>query len=40
MVDAGFYQVSFDASNLPSGIYLYKLEAPGFVQIKKMMLMK
>ena len=40
MVEAGFYQVSFDASNLPSGIYLYKLEAPGFVQIKKMMLMK
>jgi hypothetical protein len=37
---AGNYSVNFDASNLPSGIYFYKLEAGSFTQIKKMMLLK
>lgn len=38
--DAGSYNVDFDASNLTSGIYLYKLQAGDFVQTKKMLLMK
>jgi phosphodiesterase/alkaline phosphatase D-like protein len=38
--DAGFYEKTFDASNLPSGAYVYKLESPGLVQAKKMLLMK
>jgi len=37
---AGIHSVSFDAQNLPSGIYLYKLNAGNFVDIKKMVLMK
>ena len=37
---AGNYSINFDASNLPSGIYLYKLEAGQFSQVKKMILMK
>ncbi len=37
---SGEFSVSFDAANLPSGIYLYRLEAPGFVQTRKMTLMK
>ncbi len=37
---AGRHSVSFNATNLPSGIYLYKLEANGFAAEKKMMLMK
>jgi hypothetical protein len=37
---AGSYHVTFDGSNLPSGIYLYRLETPSFVQIHKMILMK
>jgi len=45
---AGNFQVSFDASKLTSGIYLYRLEAgdpstgsgQGFVEIKKMILVR
>jgi photosystem II stability/assembly factor-like uncharacterized protein len=37
---AGNYSINFDASNLPSGIYLYKLEAGQFSQVKKMSLIK
>ena len=37
---AGIYDVDFDASNLSSGIYLYKLTAGNFIQTKKMILMK
>jgi hypothetical protein len=37
---AGFYEVSFNASNLPSGVYLYKLQSENSVQTKKMMLLK
>ncbi|MCX7833688.1 MAG: T9SS type A sorting domain-containing protein, partial [Ignavibacteria bacterium] len=38
--NAGTYTVEFDASNLSSGIYFYKLESNGFIAIKKMMLLK
>jgi hypothetical protein len=37
---SGIYEVSFDASNLPSGVYLYKLQSANSVQTKKMMLLK
>ena len=37
---AGFFEVTFDASNLPSGVYLYKLQSANSVQTKKMMLLK
>lgn len=36
----GRYEVKFDASNLSSGIYIYRLEANDFVDSKKMMLVK
>ncbi len=36
----GQYQVEFNASNLASGIYYYKLTAGSFIQTKKMILMK
>lgn len=37
---AGSYKFDWNASALPSGIYFYKLEAEGFVETKKMMLIK
>jgi hypothetical protein len=37
---AGRHQVSFDATGLSSGVYLYKLSTPGFSQTKKMLLIK
>ena len=36
----GTYEVSFEAVNLSSGIYFYKLEADGFSDTKKMMLIR
>jgi len=38
--EAGHFDVSFNASNLPSGVYLYKLQSANSVQTKKMMLLK
>lgn len=37
---AGTYNVDFNASNLTSGIYFYKISAGNFTETKKMILMK
>jgi hypothetical protein len=39
-VAAGIHEVVFDASNLSSGIYFYRLSAGSFTQINKMLLLK
>lgn len=36
----GDYEVSFDAYNLPSGIYFYKIETNEFSNVKRMILIK
>jgi hypothetical protein len=36
----GSYEVNFNATNLPSGIYFYRLRAGTYVKTKKMVLMK
>lgn len=38
--EAGRYQIPFNASNLASGIYLYRLQAGGFAQTMKMKILK
>jgi hypothetical protein len=36
----GNYNVKFDGSNIPSGVYFYRLQAGNFSQTKKLILMK
>jgi hypothetical protein len=36
----GTYEIEWNAGDYPSGIYFYKLEAPGFTETKKMILIK
>ncbi len=36
----GIYELTWDASHLASGMYFYRLEAEGFVQTKKLLLLK
>ncbi|MEJ5263256.1 MAG: T9SS type A sorting domain-containing protein, partial [Ignavibacterium sp.] len=38
--EAGSSEVEFNASNLPSGVYIYKLQAGSFTDVKKMILSK
>ena len=38
--EAGKFNVTFNASNLPSGIYFYSIRAEGYSSVKKMMLLK
>ena len=37
---AGKYEIEFDASSLPSGVYFYQLRAGEFISTKKMILLK
>ena len=37
---AGSYTYEWDGSNVASGVYLYRIEAEGFVQTRKMVLMR
>jgi hypothetical protein len=38
--NVGTYEVNFDASNLPSGVYIYRIEAGSILISKKMTLLK
>ncbi len=39
-LSSGVYEISYDAGELPSGIYFYKLECDDFTQTKKMIVVK
>jgi hypothetical protein len=39
-METGSHSVNFNASNLPSGVYVYRLEVNNYVSSKKMLLMK
>jgi hypothetical protein len=36
----GHYQATFDGANLPSGVYVYTMRAGGYVESRKMMLLR
>ncbi len=38
--NSGQYKIKFDATDLPSGIYYYKLKSENFEQVRKMVLIK
>lgn len=38
--EPGNYEVNFDASNLPSGVYIYTLQVNGFMDSKKMLILR
>ena len=40
MKNPGYYEVKFDASELPSGVYIYRLQAGEFVETKKLVFLK
>jgi len=37
---AGTYEITWQAANLPSGVYFYQLQAGNYVETKKMVLLK
>jgi hypothetical protein len=38
--EAGYYEVEFNAFNIPSGVYFYKLQTKEFTDVKKMIIAK
>jgi hypothetical protein len=40
VVSRGYHSVRWAADNLPSGVYLYRLETAGHVETRKMLLLK
>jgi hypothetical protein len=40
IVPAGSYSIDWDAGDLPSGLYLCRMEAERFVETRKMVLLK
>jgi len=37
---AGYHEIEFNASNLSSGIYFYRITASNFTSVKKLILLK
>jgi Secretion system C-terminal sorting domain len=38
--ETGIYEIEFNASSFASGMYIYRMQAGSFIQIKKMMILK
>jgi hypothetical protein len=40
IMTSGFYTKEFNGGNFASGVYFYRIESSGFIQTKKMLLIK
>ena len=40
LTEAGTYRADWNASKYPSGVYFYKLQTEGFIETKRMVLIK
>jgi flagellar hook assembly protein FlgD len=38
--DAGYHEVKFDGSSLPSGVYFYRMQAGSYTETKKLLLIR
>jgi hypothetical protein len=38
--EAGYHSVDFNAGDLPGGVYFYRLQVGGFINTKKMILIR
>jgi Secretion system C-terminal sorting domain len=39
-VEAGYHDVKFDASSLPSGVYFYRMPSGDYTEVKKLLLVR
>jgi hypothetical protein len=40
VLEAGYHEINFDASNLTNGVYLYRIQTGNFIKTKKLILLK
>jgi len=37
---AGYHEITFNAQNLPSGVYFYRMQAGSYTETKKLLLVR